>query len=432
MGAGQYLVQEKELTTERIRAAWTVQIGLGTTLAVVGLLAAYPVALFYAEPRMFDIMLVLSLNFAISPFGSLTYAWLMREMRYDSLAVMRFSSALASTCVSVTLAWRGWGPIGLAIGSLAGTVVNAIIATFFRPRHFPWLPGWKEGPRVLSFGWRLSLVNLVGYWGGNAPEVLLGKLQGLTAAGLLSRANGLALMFSRLVLDATLSFTLSLLARESRETGRVEGSFLKAVSLVTVLGWSFFLMIVFLAHPIIRLMYGAQWDASIDLARIVAAGMAFGAASGVVSVALLAVGAVNANVFATVSTSIVYLVCSAVGAWYGLLPLALAVGVASALSALIWLHQAQRRIGFGWRTLGAILGRSAAVAASSALAPAAVVLWLGFEPAAPWLALAVGVPGSVVLLAVAARVFRHPIGDELSAIAAGLRLRWSRRSATAA
>ena len=29
MGAGQYMVQEKELTTERIRSVWAVQLGLG-------------------------------------------------------------------------------------------------------------------------------------------------------------------------------------------------------------------------------------------------------------------------------------------------------------------------------------------------------------------------------------------------------------------
>ncbi|MBE0475394.1 oligosaccharide flippase family protein, partial [Rhodoferax sp.] len=57
MGAGQYLVQEKELTTERIRAVWAVQLGLGLAMACVVLLASYPVALFYDEPRMRNVML---------------------------------------------------------------------------------------------------------------------------------------------------------------------------------------------------------------------------------------------------------------------------------------------------------------------------------------------------------------------------------------
>ena len=60
MGAGQYLVQERELTIERIRAVWAVKLGLGLALAGVVLLASYPVALFYKEPRMRDIMLVVS------------------------------------------------------------------------------------------------------------------------------------------------------------------------------------------------------------------------------------------------------------------------------------------------------------------------------------------------------------------------------------
>lgn len=32
LGAGEYLVQEKELTTQRIKAVWAVQLGLGLVL----------------------------------------------------------------------------------------------------------------------------------------------------------------------------------------------------------------------------------------------------------------------------------------------------------------------------------------------------------------------------------------------------------------
>src|SRR6185503_18827477 len=47
MGAGQYLIQEKNLTTERIRAVWAVQLGLGLGLACLVLLASNLVAVFY-------------------------------------------------------------------------------------------------------------------------------------------------------------------------------------------------------------------------------------------------------------------------------------------------------------------------------------------------------------------------------------------------
>ena len=47
LGAGEYLVQEQNLTTERIRAVWAVQLGLGLTLSALVLLASVPVAAFY-------------------------------------------------------------------------------------------------------------------------------------------------------------------------------------------------------------------------------------------------------------------------------------------------------------------------------------------------------------------------------------------------
>jgi O-antigen/teichoic acid export membrane protein len=188
MGAGLYLVQEKELTTERIKAVWAVQLGLGLGLAILVLLASYPVSVFYNEPRMRDIMLLVALNYAINPFGSLTYAWLMREMRYENIAFMRFSSSLAGALVATWLAWSSFGPISLAIGSLATTVVNALIAVYFRPKFFPWLPGLGEIRRVLMFGSQFTFSSIVYTVSGSAPELLLGKLQDFTAAGLTTNA----------------------------------------------------------------------------------------------------------------------------------------------------------------------------------------------------------------------------------------------------
>src|SRR4051812_5756602 len=49
LGAGQYLVQEKELTPERIRATWTVLVATGLLMALIVLLAAHPVAIFFHE-----------------------------------------------------------------------------------------------------------------------------------------------------------------------------------------------------------------------------------------------------------------------------------------------------------------------------------------------------------------------------------------------
>lgn len=375
MGAGQYLIQEKELTIERIRAVWAVQLGLGLGLACIVLLASYPVAVFYEEPRMRDIMLVVALNYAVNPFGSLTYAWLMREMRFESVALMRFSAALVGALMSIWLAWQGHGPISLAYGSLTSTVVNALMAVYYRPKSFPWLPGITEIRRVLVFGSQLTASSVFNTIATGAPELLLGKLQSLTAAGLFSRSNGLVQMFHRLFVDAVSAVCLPWFARQTREQGSFADPFLKATAYVTAFGWSFCVAVVCLAHPIIRALYGEQWDASVDLARLLAVAMAFSVPAALCQTALLSSGAVMTIARVTVLSAIQSVMFVALGASQGLFALGLAMIAAAFVSAVLWLRAATRHIGLPLVGLLQVAYQSGLVATLAGIGPVAA-LWV--------------------------------------------------------
>lgn len=416
MGAGGYLVQEKELTVDRVRAVWAVQLGLGVALALFVMIASVPVAHFYGEPRMRDIMLVVALNYAINPFGSLTYAWQIREMRFDTLALVRFTSTLVGGGVSIFLAWRGMGPLGLALASLASTLVNAIMASYFRPKWFPWLPGLKEVRRVLAFGSQTTGSSIITTIAGSAPELLLGKLQGMTEVGLFSRANGLITMFQRLVMDGIASVATPWFARQSRDHGSIAQPFLKATSYVTAVGWAFVPGIVFLAHPAIRILYGDQWDNAIDLTRLVAGALAVGMPASMCLAALMALGAATQVLRATAVTSVFTVALLVVGANTSLTAMGLCFVVAAGIRSWLLLRVTHKEVGFQWSQLLGELGESAVIACASGLAPAAAFFLYGPHPENIWLPLAVGVPGAAIGFLAAVVLFKHPLLDELQAI----------------
>lgn len=413
MGAGQYLVQEKNLTTERIRAVWAVQLGLGLGLACVVLLASYPVAVFYKEPRMRDIMLVVALNYAINPFGSLTHAWLTREMRFEGIALMRFSSVLCGALVATWLAWQNYGPISLAFGSLSSTVVNALVSVYFRPKFFPWLPSVGEIRRVLAFGSKLTGSTFVSVMSSSAPELLLGKLQDLTAAGLYSRSSGLVHMFHRLFVDAVGTVCLPWFARKSREQESFVDPFLKATAYVTAFGWSFCLAVICLAHPIVRAMYGNQWDQSVDLARLLAVAIAFGVPTALCGTALLSSGAVAVIARSTVFSALQNVMFVALGASQGLVALGFAMIASAAVSAAIWLRATSRHIGLPLLGLLRTLRQSAAVALLAAIGPA-LALWLyGPYPEVFVMPLVLGGAGGLAGFVVGIMVLQHPLQEEI-------------------
>lgn len=413
MGAGQYLVQEKNLTLERIRAVWTVQLGLGLGLACVVVLASYPVAVFYDEPRMRDIMLVVALNYVITPFGSLTHAWLMREMRFQSSALIRFSGGVCGALVAIWMAWKNHGPISLAFGSLTTTLVGAMMAVYFRPRFFPWLPGLGEIKRVLVFGSQLTASSVVATISNGAPELVLGKLQDLAAAGLFSRANGLVQMFHRLFVDAVGAVCLPWFARELRQGATIETPFLKATAYVTALGWSFCLAVIFLAHPLVRAMYGHQWDQSVDLARLLAVAMIVRVPTALGAIALLSAGAVTTLARATIASAVLGVALVVFGASQGLMALGLVLIGSEALNSAIWLRAMSRHIDVHLGALLRSLRQSAAVAMVATIGPALAFGVYGPYPDSLVMPLVLGGVGELAGFVVGVMLFQHPLQTEI-------------------
>lgn len=413
MGAGQYLLQEKELTQDRIAAVWAMQLGMGALLGLLVLVLAWPVSAFIGRIELVAIFSVVAFNFFVNPIGSLTYAWLMREMNFKALTLMRLSGTLTTALVSIGLAWQGHGAISLAWGNLAGTVAQALVASRFRPAHFPWWPRLKELPRVLSFGTRMSGVSLLLALRDWVPELFLARLQGVAAAGYFSRANGLVAMFLRLVLDATSNFAQALFAQKARAGAGLAEAFLRATAYVTVLGWSFSIVLLLLAHPVVRLLYGTQWDASVPVVRILAVAMMLMAPWSLCQAALIAVGQAGRILRLTLLSVVIAVALSGLGAYWGLLELAEAAAVAAALACLLWLRATLSVLQARARILLVQMGQSAIVAALSALPSAAAVAIWGWAPAQIVPPLALALPLTPLAFLAAVWLVRHPIRDEL-------------------
>lgn len=379
LGAGQYLVQNKELSKEKLRATWSVQLALGTFLALVVLAVAVPAADFYHEPQMFNIMLVLAMNFAITPFLAYPNAWLVREMRFGSIAAVRFIGALVHAASAITMAWLGYGPVSLAWANALTTVASIAAIFIFAHPSLPWRPTARGIGDVVSFGGKLTATSLMNTLSGGAPELLLGKISSMADAGLFSRGQGLVTMFQRLVMDAVNSVALPYFAKQSREAGSLGASFLVAMELITGLGWAFFFGIALMAYPAIRILYGPQWDNAVDPARWLAIACAVSIPAAICSPPLIAIGAINDVLKATLLSTIVTLVATVIGTTIGLLALSQCLIVSGVIASVIWIYTARKNISFSTAEMLFAWGKSMLVAIGASVASVIVILNWGWR-----------------------------------------------------
>ncbi|MEE8445630.1 MAG: oligosaccharide flippase family protein, partial [Alphaproteobacteria bacterium] len=150
-GVGSYLIQEKELTRDKIRAAFTVALVIAWVMAGVLIALSGPMADFYDEPGVHQVMMVLSINFFLIPFSAPILALLNREMNFAALFCIGVMSTFAGAATSVTMAILGFGFMSLAWGSVAGILTTVVVANLNRPSLAQVLPSFRGWRQIVSF-----------------------------------------------------------------------------------------------------------------------------------------------------------------------------------------------------------------------------------------------------------------------------------------
>ena len=413
-GIGNYLIQEKELTENRIRTAAGITMLLAWTLALMLALGSGWIAALYDKPEMRSVMLILSLSFVIIPFSSPTLALLRRNMSFKALYQIRIISAIVHSTVAVVLAWQGYSFASLAWASLAGVSTTAVIAAFHRPGQRIIWPNFVEWRRVSSFGSKASAEAFVTEISMNAVDMIAGRMLGFTAVGIFSRAQGLISMFAREFTSAVIQVALPAFASGHRAGLDLREPYLRAVSTLTLFAWPFYAFLALMAYPIIRIMFGDQWDAAVPLARILAMGgivFALWALSGQI---LLGMGKIDELLKARIVALVIRVSTILWGASYSITHVAYSQVIYYALAYFVFHHFMKPFVNVSHGAMFAATWKSLMVTVTSSIVPAVVLIYLEPGPENLWTPLIIAGFGMGVGWLGGIYLFKHSFGDEIA------------------
>ena len=267
-GLSEYLIQERDLDAQKIRAAFMVNIGTSWTMALVIAGASQWIGQFYDEPGITQVLQLQSVNFLIVPFGAVTMAYFRRELNFRPIFIANQAAYVTTFVVGVGCALAGLSYMSMAWAAIAGLLVTVLVAMYFRPPELPRWPSLKGTAHVLHFSKHAMSIYFIGQIGKGAPEAVIGRVLDVTTTAFYSRANGLMEIFNRVVLRTALNICLPYFSRESRSGNGAGKAYLGATVLLTGAGWPFLALLGLLAYSVIRLLYGDQWVPAVPLAAI--------------------------------------------------------------------------------------------------------------------------------------------------------------------
>jgi O-antigen/teichoic acid export membrane protein len=420
-GVAEYLIQVKELDHERIRAALTANIIISWSVGGVIFLSSSGLERFYADPGVGQVLRVNALNFLFIPFGAVTMAYFRRELNFVPAYWASLLSGLVAAMLAVAMAWWGWGYMSLAWSGLAGVVTAVLVANYFRPPGFPWRPGIRRLGEVIRFGTYASSMYILIRMGKNVPDLVIGRLLSMEAVGLFSRAVGVAELFSRLVLAAVHRVFLPYFTEQIRSGQAAKEGFLRALDCVTVIGWPFFLVMVLVALPVIRLVYGNQWLEAVPLLQILALGFALEISIYLASEVLIAVGQVAYGARLQLQLLAVRVVALLITTPFGLEAAAAGYVVGTLLAMLLVVSALSAKIGLTGRDLRPIMIHSGMISVVSALPAVMVMFSMNVSADRYLLPLTLASSGSGIAWLAMIFAMHHPLGDQLSTVIGQLR-----------
>lgn len=246
------------------------------------------------------------------------------------------------------------------------------------------------------------------------PDLIVGRMQGMTAAGLFSRGVALATQLHYLVAGAVSSIYYPTFAR-LRDEGKDLGPYYeRVVAAHGAIVWPAMALLAVLSEPVILLLYGPGWAEAAPLLALVAlAECCFVALPLHMDLPIL-LGRLRSLLWFNLADTALSVATLAAGAAIGVEAAAasrLVYGLGWFFLYAFWL---QRLIGFRWRATLRVYVSSALVALVT-MAPAiyAVTVWrspatLGF------VGLMIAGTASVLAWAAAIALVRHPARDDIA------------------
>jgi len=131
-GLNQYIIQEKELTAEKIRTTFTLSLLIAWTLGILIFSLSGIAADFFKEENVSHLLRLLAINFFVIPFGSVTLALLRKNLKFHITESISFSATILGIIVTIWTAYEGAQYLCLAYGAMTETLSTVLFSFFFQ------------------------------------------------------------------------------------------------------------------------------------------------------------------------------------------------------------------------------------------------------------------------------------------------------------
>lgn len=342
------LIQKKDVDEVDFSSVFYLNILIALVLYIAIFAGAPYIADFYREPKIVQIIRVLSLTIFIGAVNSCQGAFLSRNMMFKKLFLSSIAGTLIAGIIGVAMAYMGFGVWALVANNiLRQLLVTSIIWMTLRWR--PRLVFSIERVRALfSYGSKMTISALIYTLYENLVSILIVRAYSSSALGFYNRGSQFPKLIMMNVNGTIQAVMLPTLSRYQSDRVKVKNMVKRSVKTSAFLVFPMMTGLAVVAEPLVRVLLTEKWLPSVPFLQIFCA-----------CYALWPIGTANAQAISALGRSDIFLKLETVNATIHLAVLflsiprgvqAIAVGmlISSALTTVTAIYPASRLLGYGY------------------------------------------------------------------------------------
>lgn len=313
LGINSAVVKIKEINKYHLNGARLSILLLGFIMFFFFYLTAPYIADFYNEPKLTDILKVLSIPFILKGITSVSTALIMRRMDFRLLLIIELSAYVGGYTVGIIFALYDYGVWSLVIARILSSIIATIIIFINEPPKFGIRFRKEELKELFAFGTGLSLSKLLHYAATNVDYLIIGKFLSPYLLGLYQKSYSLFTLPIQQVSSGIYSVLFPAFSKVQDNPEKLRIGYLRTIQTVVFILFPILTFLFISGKFVILGLYGPNWKGAVTVFKILVLAGYFRATLSYSGAIAHAVG----KVYVELRQQIVYFITLAVGVYFG-------------------------------------------------------------------------------------------------------------------
>lgn len=416
LGLNNYLIREIDLSKAVTDTVFTINLAVAVIMSFLIIGFGVASSALFAEPGVRRVLLWLSVMPLLAAPGFVPLALLEREGNFRLVSLIKTLSITSGTLTTLAFAVAKFSYMSFAYGQVVAAAMMTIASIVFAPHHARAGISFRRWREIQRFSLNVLATTGVSRVTSRLQEMLLGRLLGLRQLGLYSRSGNIFSMIWDSIFLVICRIAFVDFADSARKGLPLGPRYEKALSSFTAVMWPAFAGLGILSGPFVYFIYGPKWVAvAMPLSLFCCIGVLYSSIAMTWDLFVIA-DETGRQAKIEFGRSFICLLLFAAGCLVGIKAAVTARLIDAGIACILYMPHILRITGCQFSPLARVYAQSLLLSIAAILPSAAVMIYYGWDPAAPMFYIGCSVLMGFCLWLAALRAMRHALYAEIYAV----------------